>query len=754
MLRTDLLLVAGLSFAACAVQAQETLTPLGARPVPQAMEALRKSEGMNTHFNYQYLPQTLPIMDDFSIDRTRKRWAQAGDAGVTLTDTYYRLEVAGVSTADMVFAGDTTFLYLTDTIGTDTTVRSALPDITVLVRDVTVYPPTEQVLQLWPNYNVFDTVQSPSPDTLHIVNADYVQDSLMEYSVAPDTRTYTQPDNSTVPLILWEDDDVYINGNYPIEPPSIGVATFDGLARTGYPYNFPQYTSHGIADHLTSVDIDLSTYAPGDSLYISFFYQPQGLSGDGNVQSIDSLVLEFWSPVAQFWYHAWSTPYLPMQPFEQVLVPIIDPLLFGNGFKFRFFNYGTLSGSFDHWHLDYVRLGAQRTFDDVRLIDVAYMYPEVSLMQTYTTVTFNKFAQAPATYMAPSITAMQRNLDNEDRFITYGFLAKEENDPTLFTRSSGNNTSGNASLIFPSDHAVNSGGNPFVYDETLSTDAAFWRVKLWTNTTPDINRYNDTVTFIQEISNYMSYDDGTAEMGYGLLDAGNALAYRFDIVGGDSLRAIRMYFNPQANDPQSSPNPYEGNFLLTVWSGLSPETIKHQNFTFHSPEYRLDGIDHFVEYPLDSAIWVEGTFYVGFVQTTDVRMNLGFDRNRNNQNKIFYKTTSNFTNTSFQGSLMMRPVFVAAVDPFATLQEPITAGPEQLILVPNPANDAVQLHFSDATPGAMVHFLDATGRLVKQDMWMGSRAMEIRDLHQGMYVVRVIDRTGAPIAQQRLLIQR
>lgn len=738
----------------CALLAQETLTPLTARPVPEAINAQRKSEGLNEHFIYLYQAQTLPIMDDFSIDRTRKQWAQAGDADVTLIETHYRLEVAGGSTPDMVFAGDTTFFYLTDTVGTDTTTRTALPEITVIVRNVTVYPPTDEEMQLWPNYNVFDTVQVPSPDTLHIADPDFVQDSLMVYEVAANTQTYTQPDNSIVPLVLWEDDNVYINGNYPIEPPSIGVATFDGLARTGYPYNFPQYTAHGVADLLTTVDIDLSTYGPEDSLYVSFFYQPQGLSGDGNVQSIDSLVLEFYSDVADFWYHAWSTPYLPMQPFEQILVPITDPLFFGDGFKFRFKNYGTLSGSFDHWHLDYVRLGAQRTFDDTRLIDVAYMYPEVSLMQTYTTVTFNKFAQEPESYMAPSITAMQRNLDNEDRFITYGFLAKEENDATLFMRSSGNNTSGNASLIFPSDHAINSGTDPFVYDETLSTDAAFWRVKLWTNTTPDINRYNDTITFIQEISNYMSYDDGTAEMGYGLLDAGNALAYRFDIVGGDSLRAVRMYFNPQANDPQSSPNPYEGNFLLTVWSGLSPETIKHQNFTFHSPEYRLDGIDHFVEYPLDSAIWVEGTFYIGFVQTTDVRMNLGFDRNRNNQNKVFYKTTGSFVNTSFQGSLMMRPVFVAAVDPFAGIDDPATDAARRMSLIPNPAIDAVLVRCPDAAPGSIVQVMDATGRLVQQEAWNAERAMTISGLNAGLYIVRLADRDGRVLAQERLLIQR
>lgn len=755
---SKLFLVALLSAASLDLLAQgEVITPLSARPVPEALRTMRKANGLNEYFIYQYAPQQIPIVDDFSTDRTRKRWAQGGDANVTLTGTIYRLEVAGVSTPGMVFSADTTFLYMTDTVGVDTTTRTALPEVTVVVREVTEYPVTEETVQAWPAYNIFDTIQSPSPDTIDLLSPELVQDSMLVYTVAQDQRTYINPDNTVVPLVLWQDDDVYINGTYPIDPPTIGVATFDGLSRTGYPYNFPLYTAHGVADHLTSVDIDLSTYAPEDSLYLSFFYQPQGLSGDNFVQPIDSLVLEFWSPVAQFWYHAWSTPYVALQPFQQILVPIKDPLFFGSDFKFRFLNYATLSGSFDHWHLDYVRLDDQRTFDDTRLIDVAYMYPESSLLQTYTSVPFHKFQDAPASYMAQSITAQQQNLDNVDRFITYGMLAKEENGGPPFNFNNGNNTSGNASLIFPSDHPINSAPNDFVYDPAFSTDAAFWRVKLWTNCTPDINRYNDTVTFIQEISNYMSYDDGSAEMGYGLNVDGGRMAYRFDIVGGDSLRAIRMYFNPQANQPPSLP-PTQGIFLITVWSDLSsPDGIIHQNFTYSSPQYRQDGIDHFVEYPLDSTIYVEGTFYIGWTQSNSANMNLGFDRNRNNQNKIFYSTsaTGSFNNTSFEGSLMMRPVFVAATDPFAGIaDEPSTGSGRQVILVPNPARDAVLIRCEDAAPGSIVQCMDATGRLVKQDAWMAGRALEIGDLNPGMYIVRLIDRAGSPLAQERLLIQR
>jgi hypothetical protein len=57
------------------------LRALQARPVPEAIREMRKADGLNEHFIYDYDPQTLPIIDDFSIDRTRKRWARSTDPG-------------------------------------------------------------------------------------------------------------------------------------------------------------------------------------------------------------------------------------------------------------------------------------------------------------------------------------------------------------------------------------------------------------------------------------------------------------------------------------------------------------------------------------------------------------------------------------------------------------------------------------------------------------------------------------------------
>lgn len=735
----------------------EELKALSARPAPEALRQMQRSDERNV-FIYQNATQTLPIVDDFSVDRTRKLWAQPSDPDVTLDQTIYALEVDGLSDPDMRFSTDTTFTYVVDIGQPDTVIVTVvpLPEVLVLVRNLNVYPPTEETVTAWPPYNVYDTLQTPPADTIALFDPQLTQDSLFVYSVAPDPRIYIRADNSQAPWTLWADDDVHVNGTYPVAPPTIGVATFDGLARTGYPYNFGNFSAYGIADRLTSVPIDLS-YSVADSVYLSFLYQAQGLSGDQTPQPQDSLVLEFYSPSEDSWNRVWRTPYPNtnvVQPFQQVMVPIKEFRYLQNGFRMRFLNYATLSGSFDHWHLDYVRLGTQRTFDDTTFVDVAYLYPESSLLGTYTSIPFNRFSQAPAAYMAQSVDALQRNLDDVDRFITWRMRAGIDGEPLPAPSPFlGNNTSGNASQVFNSAHAVNSPPNNLVYDPSLSTDAAFWQVQFITNATPDVNRYNDTITFVQELSNYYAYDDGSAEMGYGLNVTGGRLAYRFDLLGGDSLRAIRMYFNPMANEPPLQ-QPLQGNFLITIWSSLSPEVIQHQNFSFSSPEYRLHGLNKFVEYPLDSAIYVEGTIYIGWVQTSPANMNLGFDRNRNNGNKIFFKVGSSWQNTSFQGSLMMRPVFVSAEDPFTSVDElPLQEG--RLLVFPNPATDHYQLHM-DEDPGAGAYVLvhDALGRELQRTLWQPGMALGTAGMANGLHLVRVMDRQGSMLAQGRLMIQR
>lgn len=734
-------------------QAQEIVTPLSVIPRPGTNAPLLKAGGLNELFLYDNAQQTLPVVDDFSVDRTRYLNAQQGDPNVNLTETIYLLEVGGLSTPDMAFLTDTSYHYTIDE-QPDTLIITQVPNpaFVVIVRDFSSYPVTEQSMYAWPPYTVIDTVGTTTPDTLAL-DPTLIQDSLLVYMVDPDPRSYINPDNTLRPWILWADDDAYVNSTFALNPPTIGVATLDGMDRTGYPYMPDDPNVNGLADKLTSVPINLA-YPPGDSIYLSFFCEPIGRSGDDLAHAEDSLRLELYAPNEQTWTRVWSSPGTAAPDrFQQVMVPITDPKFLKVGFKMRFSNDATLGGPVDQWHIDYVRLDRNRTAADTILQDVAFVYQEAGLLQTFTSVPYAKFIQAPGSYMAQQVDLEQRNNDTQDKFITWGYGVTSDCGWSATRGSYGNNISNNASSNFNSVHPVNSGADPLVYDVAACNDAAFLTAKFWTNATPDVCAYNDTMAWTQEISNYYSYDDGTAEAGYSLNQTGAKQAYRFDTQGEDSLRALRMYFSPIFTyDPPPVNNPPNGSFIITVWSSLNPEVILFQNISFSSPEYRTWGPDHFVEYPLDSTIAVNGTFYVGWVQTNDTRMNLGMDKNRNNQDKMFYKVGQNWLTSGQEASWMIRPVMVAAVDPFVGLEE-VTPEDALLSIFPNPAGDAFQVRTGGpGTLAAGVELIDPMGRLVRR--WMpGERSLSVQDVAPGPYIVRLVGREGGTLGQGRLIVQ-
>jgi hypothetical protein len=98
----------------------------------------------------------------------------------------------------------------------------------------------------------------------------------------------------------WQDRYVYVNTDYAINPPNIGVATLDAINDKGeiYPHANP---GPGVfqADMLTSLPVRLDSVfkpvaralTPADSVYLSFYYQPQGR---GNApEHGDLLMLQF-----------------------------------------------------------------------------------------------------------------------------------------------------------------------------------------------------------------------------------------------------------------------------------------------------------------------------------------------------------------------------------------------------------------------------------------------------------------------------
>ena len=96
----------------------------------------------------------------------------------------------------------------------------------------------------------------------------------------------------------WTDNNVLVNDGFPLSPPNRNGATFDVLDANGKVYNYA-ISNAFVAEYLTSVRIRLDSImepepralSPADSVYLSFYYQPQGNGNPPETQ--DSLVLEF-----------------------------------------------------------------------------------------------------------------------------------------------------------------------------------------------------------------------------------------------------------------------------------------------------------------------------------------------------------------------------------------------------------------------------------------------------------------------------
>jgi len=547
---------------------------------------------------------------------------------------------------------------------------------------------------------------------------------------------------------LWSDSLVYINNSYAVNPPSVGVATFDAVDASGNLY--PQAgTRPFYADALTSRPINLK-FLPSDNIYLSFYYQPEGL-GEAP-EKTDSLLLEFYAPQTGTWHRIWAVPGDTLQTFRPVILSVTDTLFLQEGFRFRFRNIASLSNftddpgridNDDHWHIDYVYLNKGRTPGDTIPDDVAFVSLPGSVLKTYEAIPWSHFDAAANREMRPYLTYTYCNLFGVERKVDRSLritginLAYQYNFP-----STAENIEPYTEMTYNPDleKFPSAGG-----------DSALFRIRCWLTTDTvsirKIYRWNDTVEFIQKFSNYYAWDDGSAEFGYGLSGQGAEvarLAYRFVAFKSDTLRAVMMYFNRTLNDVNQVP------FDLAVWNNRNgqPGDLLYRQESINLMPY-FDGLNRFHTYTLDEAVALPDTFYVGWIQTSTTFLNVGFDINRVHNNQIFYNINGTWKNSKFPGSLMIRPVVGKPLVSEAE-QHPVK---EILRTWPNPASDYLYINFSgnNSLQVTDVSVVRSDGTVV----WHASSLPERISLErfpEGMYMVVV--RTGDRLYVSRFIILR
>ncbi len=561
---------------------------------------------------------------------------------------------------------------------------------------------------------------------------------------------------------LWQASNVFINTSYQYRPADLGVATFDALMADGYLY--PDASQFAFpADTLCSQPIRLDSIAQltlqpltrKDSLYLSFYYQPQGRGDAPEVQ--DVLTLDFYSPVFDVWYEVWSSEGMTMEAFhqqegtyaKQVLIPITDSVKFyASGFKFRFHNTASLASNSqpdwqsnaDMWNIDMVYLNTQRNRFDSTYRKIAFVSPPPSMIKRYWSMPYKQYKNDPTNSMKDSLDILISNLDKIAYIANYSYHISNQTSQL-------DHYDGGTATIQPFihygyiDYPRFSKPPVITFFSIHNQTGQHYKI---THTIQDEGQtgVGDTMTFWQEFRDYYAYDDGVPEAGYGSSTAGAKAALQFHLNTKDTLRQIQMYFNPTLTGVN------EKYFNLMVWKTLEPEQVLLSQRVKAKPE---GGLYTFTTYDLEQELVLGNDFYIGFEQLTSDNLNVGFDFSQDSKDYLFYLgNDGQWYNSLYEGSLMMRPVLGTAA---VGIEEQQAMEKTAWRLFPNPIQDGV-LHLehkdSNKTHSLQLYIYDNMGRMLRQMPWQNT--VDVSALPAGMYLMRCIDAENGQVSTQKFVV--
>jgi hypothetical protein len=531
---------------------------------------------------------------------------------------------------------------------------------------------------------------------------------------------------------LWDFSSVKVTRNYAINPPSLGVATFDGLNEYGLARDFSVINSSAPSDTLLSKPIDLSGLS---AAFFMFYFQGKGLGETPEIQ--DKLVLEFFN--GSFWVEKWSSFGVAMLEFEKEVIIIDSAQYLTNDFKFRFRNYATISGNFDHWHIDYLVINELLNVSDTtELNDVSFVYSSPSFLNRYYEMPWTHFLNNEATELKDSIDVILRNnsasvnvdfqfnvYENNSQIYHYPIIGVSRNVTILDY-----DTIGNFSFTNP---PIDIQSNIF---NSFELDSASFLVQYIIKTSNSDIKNNDTLYHDQNFLSHFAYDDKSAESAYGINTNGAMLAYEFKLNRPDTLRAIQMYFPQMLDSVSDIP------FKLTIWKDINGQgNVLYQQDVY--PVHTENGNYH--TYYLDSLFQLVGTFYVGWEQTTDDLLNIGLDKNNNANEYMYYNVGSGWLNSSYLGSWMIRPIL--------SMNQIVSNIPNKnniYSVYPNPATHNLFIESTDNSNLISIYTLN--GILIRKFKYnLNIIQIDVNDIASGAYILKISNDSG--VNYQKILIQ-
>ncbi len=582
-----------------------------------------------------------------------------------------------------------------------------------------------------------------------------------------DDFSFTTEDHAVDSLWL-SNNKVLVSRGQAVNPPTINVASFDGLNEFGAPYNSTDNLDFGYRDTLESQPIKMTEVGLPlrNSVFLSFFYQAGGYGEPPDIQ--DFLRLEFknvneeWETIATLTVENAADPTL----FYDTLIRINQDRFYHDDFRFRFISFGRKSGRYDSWHIDYVYLNKNRSETDDSYPDRSLSTPVSTIFGQYYSVPVNHFFQ-------------QAEINTTSFYIRNLFdIATVLNFNTYLTSKKnygGTSVSNSVSLdiITPID-GIGQGGTiqahelrevviatlPDPNDVSLFDPAAtgieFTMTlllnsgdnKLLTDPESDYSviyepidfRWNDTTRISYFLDSAYAYDDGTAEYLAGLTEFGNQLAYQFVMktTGQDTISELSVYFPYFAGVSAGSVE----FFILDNENG-KPGNIKYEQ----TVDVIRTANNEFTNIPLFEGVIVQDTFYIGYREPFSGRVRVGLDKSNNTGDRMYFRRTESgsWSNDWITGSLMIRPYFGEA--------EVVTSVPEvrnQVSLYPNPNTG----EFYVKGTADHLQVITMTGQQVSftvEDVG-GEKRINLTTVPSGLYFVRY--KSGTRVFTEKIVIRK
>ena len=438
------------------------------------------------------------------------------------------------------------------------------------------------------------------------------------------------------------------------------------------------------------------------------------------------------------------------QYFKQVMIPIRDTRYFTDHFYFRFYNYASIEnsshpqnrGNEDEWNIDFVYLGIDRNMYDLSYPMLTFSGQLPSFLNRYQAMPYRQYRANPNAAVRESLELDIANLDDIPHEAHYYYTVDQIGGSQHYRRDVAPVTINpyvqSGYLSCPG--SGESPACPFVgqlFSMNYLHDSASYEIKHYVYDSTCVPPLMDSMVYRQGFYNYYAYDDGTPEMGYGVVPSGAAFAVRFELSDYDTISGVQMLFNHTLNDAN---NKY---FDIVLWkdeNGRPGQEI--YRLSYQRPQWE-EQIYRFHYYPFDQVIAFAGSFFIGIVQQTNALINIGFDSSNDNSENTCYNSNGSWQPTEMHGSLMIRPVvgesYYIGVEEHGKPLETVS-------LYPNPASNELNVGVSDDVEIVKTCIFDLMGRKVYQNAF--TKVIPVGDLQDGLYFISLTTAQGQVITKK------